>query len=229
MRYLGGKYRIRQHVAEVVARYGGGRPVWEPCCGGLNSAGAHEGPVWCSDAEESLIALYRAVAAGWDPPAYVSEETYRAAKALAVTDPLHGFCAYGCSFGGKRWGGFASDDTARNYARSARAALLRDVGKIALGGGSFFLSDFLSIDPQPHGCVLYLDPPYRGTTGYGMRFDHDLLLERVLDWALYGPVLVSEYDLPIGVEVWSKERNAELRGKAQTRTEKIFLLDRRGA
>lgn len=228
MRFLGGKYRIRKQVAAVVQQYGQGRTVWEPFCGGLNSAGAHPGRVICSDAEPSLIHLYQAVAAGWDPPKTVTEADYHAAKQLPVTDPMHGFYGYGCSFGGKQWGGYARPDTSlpnRNFARAARNAVLRDVGKIASNGGSFFLSDFCDVAPSPGEIVIYTDPPYHGTTEYHTAVDRARFLARCREWVGLGvPVLVSEYDLPIGDIVWERERPALLRGKAKTHLERIYLI-----
>jgi site-specific DNA-adenine methylase len=69
MQYLGGKHTIRKWVADVVGsfvpKHGS---VWEPFCGGLNSAIAHQCPVYCSDISVSLIAMINAVRSGWQPP-----------------------------------------------------------------------------------------------------------------------------------------------------------------
>jgi site-specific DNA-adenine methylase len=85
------------------------------------------------------------------------------------------------------------------------------------------------------GVVIYLDPPYRGVTGYDVRrkyktvFDSDLFDESCLAWARTGNiVLVSGYESTIGTEVAKIEKtlvlNAKKGDKCETRTERIFLI-----
>jgi DNA adenine methylase len=203
MRYMGGKSRIAKQLAEVIDRVRKpGQLVWDPFCGGLSMAVAlsKNGPVWATDVNVALINLYRAVQSGWVPPTEVSRETYQAAKSLPDTDPFKGFCAVACSFAGKWFGGYALSGS-RNYALNARRSLAEVTRVQRLDCG-----DFLSVQPQHVDAVLYLDPPYRGTTSYAGAppFDHDLLVSRVRDWALYTHVFVSEYDLPVGRIVWER-------------------------
>lgn len=221
MRYLGGKAKIAKQVAAVVAEYrGAGQPVWEPFCGGLNSAVAHGGIVVATDASRPLIALLQAVQNGWDPPAHLSEAEWHDAKELPETNPLHGFAAFGCSFGGKYFGGYASGE-ARNYAAESRRALLRDVPKVSV----IERVDFLTTDPEPINWLVYCDPPYRGRTRYAMGFNHDRFVDRVSQWASCGvTLLISEYDFPLGVCVWEHTRVAALRGAEKTHTERIYLV-----
>ena len=46
----------------------------------------------------------------------------------------------------------------------------------------------------PQNCVIYCDPPYKGTAGYNVEFDH----QRFYDWIKRQtvPVIISEYDMP---------------------------------
>ena len=46
----------------------------------------------------------------------------------------------------------------------------------------------------PQDCVVYCDPPYKGTSGYTVEFDH----QRFYDWIKRQtvPVIISEYDMP---------------------------------
>lgn len=181
-----------------------GRPFWDPFCGGLSMSAAFckaGGRGIVSDANPSLIALYQAVAAGWDPPTHVSEDDYRVARSLPDTDPLKAFAGFGCSFGGKWFGGYARQpSTGRNYAMNARNVVLRDVGAIVRSGSIIACADFLAFEPRPIAAVLYLDPPYEGTTGYGAvaPFDHARFYARVAAWANYTDVFVSEYGMPWG-------------------------------
>jgi DNA adenine methylase len=221
MRYLGGKAKIRKELCAEIAKFRKpGQIVWEPFCGGLNSAVGHGGAVFCSDSSLTLISLFQAVAAGWDPPEYVSEETYRAAHALPETDPLHGFCACCCSFGGRPWIGYAGYSVGHRMPGGDRRILLRDVPKISW----FACLNFLALVPRPTGLLIYCDPPYRGRTGYSFDFDHDLFKRRCREWARYTTVLVSEYDFP-GRLIWERRRDAPLRGKETAHTERLYLVE----
>ena len=206
MQYLGGKSRIAKQIAAVIDRERRpGQPVWDAFCGGLSTAVALsvKGPVWCSDANAALINLYRAVKAGWDPPTEVSKETYRAAKFLPDTDPLKAFCGFGCAFAGKWFGGFAASG-ARNYAAQARAALLRDVPRVAAFAHADALRQSIDVDVA----AVYADPPYAGTTGYAAveALDRAAFEAAVCTWAQRVQVFVSEYSFPHGVCVWEGEQ-----------------------
>jgi site-specific DNA-adenine methylase len=227
MRYLGGKYRIRKWLAAEIAPYRTpGHILWEPFCGGLNSSEALL-PDLCSDIDESLIALYQAVQAGWEPPAAVDEELYRYARTLPESNPLHGFCAFGCSFGGKKWGGFASaysDRVAPTYANTAARRLRLSLEILRLC--YFDRVDFLSVLPYAIDADIYCDPPYRGTAGYAHAFDHDRFIACAQEWSRYTTVLVSEYAWPnwAGVQIAECTRNVEMQTTKGARTERLFLV-----
>ena len=74
------------------------------------------------------------------------------------------------------------------------------------------------------GDVVYCDPPYKNTQGYGIRFDSDAFWE----WARTRnfPVYVSEYQAPEDfISICSKEKRSILNSESQTapRTEHIFV------
>lgn len=132
MQYLGGKTRIAKAIAEIVNAERGDRVFWEPFCGGLSVSvklAAH-GPGIVSDANPALIALYQAVRDGWDPPGHVSEEEYSAAKALPDSDPRKAFIGFGCSFGGKWFGGYARNARGDDYVGATQRSLARDLPKL---------------------------------------------------------------------------------------------------
>lgn len=77
------------------------------------------------------------------------------------------------------------------------------------------------------GDVVYCDPPYKNTHGYGIKFDTDAFWEwaRTRDY----PVYVSEYQAPADfVSVWSKEKRVLLNSESLTapRTEHLFVHKR---
>jgi DNA adenine methylase len=226
VQYLGGKYRIRKWLAAEIAPYRTpGRILWEPFCGGLNASEALL-PDICSDIDTSLIALYQAVRAGWEPPAHVDEKLYAYAHTLPESNPLHGFCAFGCSFGGKKWGGFARGVNG-NYAAIAKRAVLRAVSALSLS--CFEVLDFNRIDPYPIDADIYCDPPYRNTTGYRSgTFDSDAFVLRVKQWARHTNVFVSEYDWPDQDGLLLAEHTAKQTAGNKSikpeRTERLFLV-----
>lgn len=74
------------------------------------------------------------------------------------------------------------------------------------------------------GDVVYCDPPYAGTTGYGREFDHDAFWQwcRTRDF----PVYVSEYRAPEDfISVWCKEKRRLFnhRGLSTNAVEHLFL------
>ena len=78
-----------------------------------------------------------------------------------------------------------------------------------------------------YGDVVYCDPPYKNTRGYGIRFNSDAFWE----WARTRsfPVYVSEYQAPSDfVSVWSKEKRSILNSESPTapRTEHLFVHKR---
>lgn len=86
--------------------------------------------------------------------------------------------------------------------------------------------DYQSV-PIPKGAVVYCDPPYKGTNGYGKSkgnsFDHD----RFYEWCLSRdyPVFVSEYQMPEGfTEIASAVRADSMSATATVkRIEKLFV------
>lgn len=228
MKYLGGKTRIAREIVGAMDVRG---PWWEPFCGALSVSRhlAAVGPGLCSDAHPALIALYQAIASGWDPPSALSESEYRAARELPDSDPRKAFAGFGCSFGGKYFGGYArAQRTVRNYAAEARRGLLRDVGALVRARVSIEHGSFFDATPRA-GWTLYCDPPYAGTTGYAVAFDSDAFWRRASEWARAGSrVFVSEYACPAPhVVVWSKAHRSSVAAEQSARTlreEKLFRL-----
>lgn len=91
--------------------------------------------------------------------------------------------------------------------------------------------DFSNLDYRklniPECSVVYCDPPYEGTCGYGMEFDH----EEFWDWCRTvaskgNKVFVSEYKAPCDFKCVDeiKKRVRFAQQTAPLRTEKIFTL-----
>lgn len=232
MRYMGGKFK----VAKPMAHYLNGilaetkRPYWEPFVGaGYILERVHTAVRFASDANKYLIAMYQALQNGWEPPTAVSREQYHEAKNGRMPDPETAFIGFGCSFAGKWFDGYAEDrpDDYQYYARFAHNSLMRQKPKIETA--VFYHADFLTTAPPAQNCVIYCDPPYKGTKPYKAcePFNHEAFWERIRELEGMGhSCVISEYQAPADfTAVWVQKTRTDLRdsnGKQIKRVEKLF-------
>ena len=79
--------------------------------------------------------------------------------------------------------------------------------------------------PLPEDCIVYCDPPYRYTHGYGTAFDH----EAFYSWAEQcpRPVIISEYAMPEDrfACVWERHTTTSMaaQGAHKKRIERMFV------
>ena len=225
MQYVGGKFRIATKLASYLESVRNGRAFIEPFCGGANITAAMSGKRIASDLCEDVVLLWSAVANGWEPPTQVSEAEYQAAK-VSPPSALRGFIGFGCSFGGKFFGGYARSG-ARNYAMNAHNAIMKKAKN--LQGVPFLCREYAEC--APINSLVYCDPPYANTTqGYSSTsFDSALFWNTARRWAQEGnTVLVSEYTAPaFANEVWSIETKTDMHCKEgkEPRVEKLFQVE----
>lgn len=234
MRYSGGKARLSKEITQVVLALRGDRWAYiEPFVGGgssFASAAPHFRSAIAADASADLIALWQAIAAGWEPPKAVTEEEYRAAR-HAEPSPLRTFIGFGCSFSGKWWGGYARPHAGSqpNPVGSSYDGIQRKRGAFE-AATAILHSDYADLTRfMLPGVVAYCDPPYAGTLGYSASgaWDPEKFWRTAEEWAHQGAlVLVSEYAAPRGWGcVWSKERRMSMRtadGAQPVKVEKLF-------
>ena len=230
MRYLGGKQRIGRQLADVINTIGtvsGAETYCEPFCGmcGVGRAVTIPRRVF-SDASEDLILLLLALRDGWEPPTTLTRDEY---KALRHSEPsaLRGFAGFGCSFGGKWFGGYASDRQGTNYALNGSRSGVK-LG-LDLRGSTITRHSYLD---APKADITYCDPPYAGTTSYGAVGPWDV--DAFWEWVRHrgGLIFVSEYKGPDWAEViWSKTVKCTISKSAKSgsahndRVEKLFFVD----
>jgi DNA adenine methylase len=128
MQYMGGKSRIAKPIAAAILEATSARCSYVEPFMGAGSVAAQLVPqfkrAYLSDASEDLIALWSAVQRGWEPPVEVTSAEYASLREAAPS-ALRGFAGYGCSFGGKWFGGYARNARADNFALQSRNSLLR--------------------------------------------------------------------------------------------------------
>lgn len=230
MQYHGGKELISGGIASLILatkEERGSIFYFEPFLGGASVAARvarHFHRSFLSDLDPGIINFWSAVVSGWEPPENLSREKYEELRLLGLDDPLSTFAAHGCSFGGKKWGGYASNNKGRNYASQARNGALRK-GR-AITGADISCNSYEDIDPGPQS-VVYCDPPYVSTTGYGS-WDPEKFWATAEKWVTSGAsVLVSEYEAPSGWKcLWEKEKHVGLgsgtRNSKKVGIEKVF-------
>lgn len=225
MQYLGGKSKIRKQVAAVIEQYRkDGQEYFEPFVGGGWILQEVKGKRTAADGNAALIALYVALQNGWEPPEFVSEGEWRYWRNQPVTgDPMKAFCGFGCSFGGKWFGGYARSG-ARNYASETQRRLKRLLPMIQ--DVSFLHGNYT--DWTPHAMLVYCDPPYAGTTTYGAfdGFDTDLFWNTMRKWSETNTVIVSEYEAPEDfccIAEFGSRMGLTTGGERPVRAEKVFM------
>lgn len=205
MQYQGGKSRQSKVFAPpLVESLKRGKALWvEPFVGGFNllpRVSEHVAWAVCSDIHPGLIKMYRCLQNGWIPPEVVTEEDYYILKEKRDWDnPTSAFAAFGCSFGGKEWGGYARSSGTDYYSRRARSSLLKKAPHMV--GVEFRCLPYNQLE-IPEGATIYCDPPYANTTEYRTeRFDTGGFLKWAKEASSTSEVFVSEYVIPDGWEV----------------------------
>lgn len=230
MRYLGGKSRISKQIISVMEAERSAEMAWvEPFMGSAKVISQVRGRRIGADANHEMIALFKAIVGGWVPPSEVSKEFYNEVKNNQDKYPAHlrAFVGIGCSFGGVRWSSYASCKTERNYALECKSALMKL--KRLISGVELHSLDYRSLN-VPANSLIYCDPPYKDTAGYGFEFNHDEFYSWCRDKVAQGHYLfVSEYSMPDDFEpVWAQDVPVTL-GKDQvlTKTERLYRLHKK--
>lgn len=234
MQYLGGKSRLGGRIVQAILDDLGVKHLTlavDLCsgAGGVTHRLADVADrVVAVEAHPGLVALHKAVQSGWVPPEHVSEAEYQEVRRGNQTTAIAAFVGFGCSFGGKWWGGYARTEagntSARNYALNARRAVLKETRPNI----DHVNADALTFEIDTE--VVYCDPPYEGTTGY----DAIAVAEDGSWWRRLADLAsperacyLSEYaEPPPGIlarQVWEAPTKEGLR-KAGARTERLWRV-----
>lgn len=240
MRYLGNKTSLSKELAPVLMeKLNGNNYYIETMVGACGMIQAIDYPKrFASDYNPYIVALMsnlnnieiypeKSLFDGFA----INEELYREVKANqdAYSKHLVGLLAFGCSFGGKFWGGYARGGlTSKGLERGYAQETLRNLVKLApkLKNVKFANKSYLDVH-IPSKSIVYLDPPYQGTTKYSNNFDHKGFWEYVRYISKTNFVYISEYNAPedfdcifqkeckVGIDHKLKEHNKSI--------EKLFV------
>ena len=227
MQYMGGKSRISKQIAEILnSSIDKNKPFVSLFCGSCAIESKVQADVKIlNDKHPYLIAMWQALQNGWMPPDVVTKEEYYRVKANIDENPaLTGFVGFGCSFGGKWWGGYAKDKRGDDYCGQAKRGLLKDL--VGIQSATFTCLDYHDVE-IPDGAVVYCDPPYVNTTGYTVgQFDTNEFWDYMRQLSNRCDVYISEESAPDDFEcIWSKEKVRTLEKSdnvGRVKVEKLF-------
>lgn len=237
MQYFGGKQKISEHIAKYVnyTHTHTHTHYVEPFCGACNVASKVniENKI-LNDKNPYLIEMFKALQNGWIPPTIISEEDYANTRKNQDKEPhIAGFVGFACSFAGKFWGGYARDSKGGgtgNYALRGHNSILKKMQ--TLMKAQFTSKDFTELNYE--NCIIYCDPPYKGTTPYYKKilgeFPYDKFLEWIHNQSKNNLVLVSEYkhnvpeDAYIVLEIPSKTSIRDKSGNVIETVEVLYTL-----
>lgn len=234
MRYNGGKSKLvsgiqktidsmRLHRSTYIEPFLGGGAVFERVAPDFDDAK-------CGDTHEDLVLMWKSISEGWIPPSVVTEDNYLRIK-LSKPSALRGFVGFGCSFGAKWFGGYARakkpNGEDRNFADESARACVR--ASESFKGRTIWHCSYSHFnDVIDEDCVVYCDPPYKGTLGYassGADFNHDAFWKIAGEWRNRGAlVLVSEFNAPNNWKEISCTDRVRSQGLERSRVlDKIFI------
>lgn len=231
MRYQGGKSRIAKEIATIIERERereSNLTFVSLFCGTCSVESKVKGfdKIICNDNHEYLIEMLKAVQNGYELPENISEEQYKYIREHKdINKALTGFVGFGCSFGGKWFGGYARNKTGTNYALQSKKSLLKDIN--TLMSAEFICQDYRNVI-IPENSIVYCDPPYNKTTGYGKnKFDSQEFWEYMRELSKHHKIYISEQTAPDDfVSVWEKQftRTLDVNKDNQFKvTEKLFI------
>ena len=227
---MGGKSRISKQIAEILnSAIDKDTPFVSLFCGSCAIESKVQADVKIlNDKHPYLIAMWQALQNGWMPPDVVTKEEYYRVKDNMDENPaLTGFVGFGCSFGGKWWGGYAKDKRGDDYCGQAKRGLLKDV--LGVQSATFTCLDYKDVE-IPDGAIVYADPPYANTTGYTVgQFDTNEFWNYMRQLSKRCDVYISEEYAPDDFEcIWSKEKVRTLEKNdnvGRVKVEKLFKYE----
>jgi DNA adenine methylase len=232
LKYMGSKNRIAKYILPIIMK--DIKPdQWyvEPFCGGCNSLDKVQNPRIGNDINKYIVALVRDKQEAYP---YLSKDQYTNIKQNPNNHPdwLVGYAGIIASYCGKWFGGYAgkvnTKDGVRDYMQEGMTNLILQLDK--LRGVDFYSVPYQDV-PTPHGSIIYCDPPYRETTQYKDKFDHETFYSYCRKKSKQGHyVYVSEYNMPEDFEcVWELPVKSSLSangaiGGSKVSVERLFKI-----
>jgi DNA adenine methylase len=229
MKYMGSKNRIAKDILPIILQDRKPNQYYvEPFVGGANMIDKVTGLRIGADINEYLIEALLFIrdfpdCLPKDNTEFTEQDYADIRLNKDKNKPLTGFAGFAYSFGAKWFGGWARCKKNTDYISTGYRGALKQSPFIQ--GVDFRHSIYQDLEIPPNS-IIYCDPPYRGTTGYKDKFDHDIFWQWCRDKSNEGhTVYISEYSAPEDfICVWEKEIISSLdnRTAANKATEKLY-------
>ena len=206
MAYLGGKSKNAQHIIDVLNDpLFDGMDYIEPFLGyghilrrvkNKNSYSAYDG-------NPLLITLLKSIQNECEIP-MITKQRYYELKLNPKNNLETAVACFTHSYNGKPWGGYVFDNTnTASYKKSGKYMNYREQRLNyykKLQQNEIFMNTEIQCSSfeklNPTNSIIYCDPPYEKTTGYGCSFNHTLFWETMRKWSEFNIVFISEYNAP---------------------------------
>ena len=243
MKYMGSKSRIASSILPIIQQrmedYNLHTYV-EPFVGGANVIDKVkcEKRIGC-DKQKYLIALYENLHRFSELPIFVTKEHYSDVRDCYNTsngkyeDWYIGAIGFLASYNGRFFdGGYAGlvntkAGTVRNYYDEAKRNLESQIE--SLKGIEWRSGDYRTTCSNLEDCLIYCDPPYKGTKQYGTSkdFNHDEFWDWCRQMSERNIVLISEHNARDDFEcIWQQDVKRTIDNNKRIKaTERLFEFD----
>ena len=237
MKYMGSKRRIWKHIAPIILKDRTENQYYvEPFCGGCNSIANVSGNRMAADINPYLIGMWKGLLEGMTYPETITKETYNEAKTAYNTKDYTifsaaelGWIGFMASYNGLFFHSYTgvSKSDGKDYVKASIDNIKQQIAPMKGCELRCCSYDALEIPPDS---IIYCDPPYQGTEGYGVDFDYPKFYGWCHSMKQAGhKIFVSEYSMPPEFTcIWSMEvsnsldRFSKVREK---RLEKLFTIN----
>lgn len=233
---MGSKNRYAKYILPIILKNRQPNQYFvDLFCGGANIVDKVDGNRIANDINYYLIQTFIAGKNGWIPPEIITEEDYKNIKNNKDNFPseLVGYVGFSMSFGGKWFGGYRRDKAGDFSLENMRKQSIRSKNSFInqinnLKDVIFYNKNYWEVE-IPENSILYLDPPYFSTTGYGNKFNHEQFWQWSEEMVNKGhKVFVSEYHSPESpwIEIWAKKVFSSLTKNTSSKVavEKLFTV-----
>lgn len=231
---MGSKSRIAKYILPIILK--DRKPdQWyvEPFVGGANMIDKVDGNRLGADSNhfviDALVMIRDNIESIPKSNNEFTEQDYKNCRSdHSFSCGLVGYAGIAFSFGAKWFGGWSrgknSKGEPRDYVAEQYRAAVKQNKK--LQGCNLLPVSYLDLK-VPDKSIIYCDSPYKGTTQYKDKFDHDEYWSWCREQVKKGhKVFISEYDAPSDFTcVWQQELNCSVakEGGHKKATEKLFV------
>jgi len=241
MKYMGSKSKIAKYIVPIIQEHIDNNNIKiyiEPFAGGMNVIDK----IKCekkiaSDLNKYVIELFKHLKSGGELLNEVTREVYSNFRVHKFDGQYQdwevGNVGFLASYNGRFFdGGYAqpgyektkNGERYRDYYLESKRNIMAQIG--AIKDIEFYSKNYKEWSTA--NCLIYVDPPYKGTKGYGnsKEFNYDEFWNIIRAWSGKNIVIISEENAPEDFKcIWEKEVSRSIKAADKSKsTEKLFML-----